>query len=434
MLVDILSRHFASHREELDALRKIKSRSDRVDSLTLIVGDAYLLCGVRRLDGNLVFFDGRSYVPVRGEMLAAATRGVLMGLGVSPTDLRSMGFMAVDVLSNSDMPSDRSLLCFDNCVYDLRADEMRGFSPDLRVVERIPYRFLPNSPCPLWTAFLEWALPDEGQRMALQEFAGLAYIDRSVVSVEKFAVLVGSGANGKSVFTRVLTAALGEERVSNLDPSQLCNEKMVPYLQGMRMNVSPDVRASASFDSALKALSSGQAITGRRIYGEAEKVSAPPILFALNEMPFFRDTTEGFFRRLLIFTFSRTVPPERQDRQLAARIIRDELPGVMWWILQGRDRLMAHGGDFTRSSVMDDALAGIKAASRGGGTPLTDWLSDNGYSLTDGEPVLVSANDVFDGLHGLMTKSAVTREMERLGVECRRSGAGMHYRLFEKNI
>ena len=428
----VLSASFSSRSEEIESLRRIKSRGDRVDALTALVGDVFVESALRYLDDTLVFFDSHSYVPVRERDLLTVARSVLMGLGVSPTDLRTMGAMPLDVLSFTSGRSDSSLLCFLNCVYDLSSDEMKGFSPSLLVTERLPYKFVPGSPCPRWEAFLKWAIPEDGERLALQEFAGLAFIDRSVLSVEKFAVLVGSGANGKSVFTRVVTAALGEDRVSTLDPQQLCSEKMVPYLRGMRMNVSPDVRASASFDSALKALASGQAITGRRIYGDAEKIQCPPILFALNEMPFFRDTTEGFFRRLLIFRFERTVAPERQDRLLASKIIREELPGVMWWILEGRARLIEHGGEFTHSDSMDDALSQAKGLPSGVSQHLSDWLDDHVYSVTSGNPVRVSANEVFDGLHGLMTKSAVTREMARLGVECRRSGDGMHYCLFEK--
>lgn len=431
-LLSLLQGAFAPLSVELLDVCRRKVRNDRIDALTALVGGVYRDSHIGYVDGELSWYDGSCWVSVSDRELMSVTRSVLSGMGVSPTDLRTMGAMALDWVCGCRMVSDRSLVGFSNGVLDLRTGALEGFSPERVVTSLLPWAYDASARCPGWDAFVEWAVPEEGERMALQEFVGLAYVDRRVLAVEKFAVLIGSGANGKSVFTRVVSAALGEGNVSTLDPQQLTSEKMVPYLKGKRLNCSPDVRASSAFDSALKALSSGQSVTGRRIYGDAEEVECPPIIFALNEMPFFRDQSPGFFRRLMVFRFVNTCAPGDQDRTLASRLIATEMPGIVNWILRGMRRLVAHGGEFTPSESMESALAEVRS---GGAvrSPLLDWLEDNGLSVYPSEnSVRVSANRVFDEMHGLMSKNAVTREMSRLGVECRRSGDGMHYNLFEK--
>ena len=54
------------------------------------------------------------------------------------------------------------------------------------------------------------------------------------------------------------------------------------------------------------------------------------------------------------------IPKNKIDPKLASKIISSELPGIMNWVLQGRERLMKQN-TFTESRVMANALDDYKS-------------------------------------------------------------------------
>lgn len=359
---------------------------------------------------------------------------VLSDMGVGATDLGKMGDTAFSVLRRKVRTADRGLVSFSNGVYCIRDGVLYGFSPDAVSAMTLPYDYS-EAGCPMWDAFLAEVLPDESERAVLQEFFGMCFADRRSVSIEKMALFVGSGANGKSVVCDVVRSVLGGRTyVGNLNPDQLQDAKQATSLVGKVLNIAPDVRRGAAFDSALKALSSSQEVSAWQLYHGAVTVACPPLCFALNEMPFFKDTTDAFFRRLLVFRFDVVIPEQRQDRGLASRIARKESAGVFRWIMDGYARLMSQGGMFSRSSRMSDAVRELRRDVRTSQSRILQMLEGIGYGVEparDGDaPVVVPASEVYESLGGEITKSIVTRELKRNGVKVGRNRDGMYYNLY----
>lgn len=418
-------------------IRGIKGLNDRVDALTLLVRGVLSSSSLCYIDGEFHVFGGRHYVPLSKSSVLAALANVLTEVGFSPTDIRKMADMPLSVVSRRSFSRSRSMLCFTNAVVvvdDALADiPVFPFAPEHIVTEVLPYAYDPFASCPLWDAFLSQVLPDPSVRAVLQEFFGMCYLDRRRLSVEKFLLLIGSGANGKSVIFEVMKAVFGEDNVSTFDSQQLIDEKMVPYVKGRRLNFAPDMRRSSSFDSALKALSSGQDVTGRRIYGEAEKVKCPPLCFAMNETPFFRDTTDAFFRRLIPIRFEVTIPPQRQDRSLVRRIVASDLPGIFNWVVAGRNRLLASGGEFSPCPAIDGYLRDLRRRVEEMSAPVRRYLSSKGYAVYpsyDGQPtVKVSQREIASAI-GDISPTAITRELGRYGIAPHRSRE-IYYRVYQ---
>lgn len=436
-MVDELRGLVSSRSADLDRVCGVKGVNDRIDALTLLCRDVLRSSTLCYIDGSMHFFGGRYYLPCDPRVVLAVLGNVLVDAGVSPTDVRRMADMPVSVVLERSFPSDRSLIAFSNGVYSLSTREfVPSFDPASVVTESLPYPYDKDAPVPeKWNAFLCEVLPDPAERKVLQEFFGMVYLDREAFSVEKFALFVGKGANGKSVIFEVIKRVLGPDNVSTLDSSQLTKENMVPYVKGKRLNFSPDIRKSSEFDSALKALASGQDITGRRIYGDAEKVKCPPLAFALNEMPRFRDTTPAFFRRLLLFSFDVQIPPERQDKALAAKICADELPGIFNWIMEGLRRLISRGGEFASCAKMERNIEALQKVVSDADIPVKKWLDAHGLSVEpcyEGQPfVLVSQNEIALALGSSVSRIAITREMQRWGVRSIRSKE-LKYKVYPK--
>lgn len=425
-----------SHREEIAGIAGRRVQSERKDAYCRIVRDCLQASSICYIGGDLHYYDGRMYVPVAKSVVVSTVLNILSDdLGVGASDLCRLGDIPYTVLDRKVLRVNADRVAFRNCVYDVATGRCHRFSKDDVITCGLPYAFDAKGECGGWERFLAEVLPDEGTRMALQEFFGMCFVDRARYSIEKFALLIGSGANGKSVICEVIKAVLGGDvMVDNLSPDQLQDPKQVVSLNGKLLNIAPDVRRGAAFDSCLKALSSSQVVKGWAMYKGSQEVKCPPLAFALNELPVFKDMTFGFFRRILLFNFEYTVPEERQDKTLAARLIATEASGIFKWVMEGRRRLIANGGKFTRSERMEAATNSLTGSVLVRQSSVLQYLESAGWAVSPqfaGQmPEPVEADEIYNGIGGSISKYNITHELRRYGVKTER-GKCLKYWLFK---
>ena len=415
-----------SHKcEALNSACGVKGVNDRVDALTLLCREVLRSSSLCVIEGEVHSFGGRCYEPCPKSVVLASLGNVLVDMGVSPTDVRRMSDMPLSVISERTF-SKQNLIAFENGVLNLETGVFdRGFDALRIVTEALPYRYDEGAGCPRWEAFLGEVMPDSSMRRVLQEFFGCCYVDRGALSIEKFGIFLGAGANGKSVIREVVSRAMGKANVASYDAEQITRSELQPYLNGKRINFASDMKATAAFDSALKALASGQEVVGRKIYGEPVVVKAPPIVFSMNQLPPFRDTSDAFFRRVLLFSFDVVIPEDRRDASLADTICKDELPGVFRWMMEGRKRILASRGVFSPCAAMDRALAVLRVSVPDAKYPVKAYLEGRGLSVKpayEGQPfVLISQNEIDLGLRSTVSRYMITAELKRFGVQTFRS-------------
>ena len=437
--MDILKGEFSellsSDRDRLDAIGADRSCQQRTDDYTSLLRDMLVRSTLCYLNEELHFFDGRSYVPVSLRRATSMLGNLLHDMGVGASDIRRIGDMPFLVLEERRYAIDSGKVCFENCVLDVRSGKVLPFGREHHTDYVRPFPYSDDVRCPMWRRFLDEVLPDADEQSCLQEFFGMCYLDRGVYSVEKFAMFLGSGSNGKSVVFDVMKSVIGKEYVSFLDPTQLLDAKNLIEVDGKRLNFAPDIRKSASFDSALKALSSGQEVTGWEMYKGGKVVKCPPLVFAMNELPRFRDVTSAFFRRVLLFSFDVTIPEERQDKSLASRIVRDESAGVFRWMMEGLWRLQERRGVFTYCEKMAANLENLKRRVRNEENPVLQYLDNAGWSTepiwVGQEAVKVPATAIFQGMGCRVSMNAIAREMTAMSVR-RERGTEIRYYLYRK--
>ena len=431
-----LSSLLSSHSERLDEITRSRASQQRIDDYTSLLRDILVESSLCYLNDELSFFDGRCYVPISDKRASSMLGNLLHDNGVGASDIRRIGDMPFLVLEERRHSVDDGMVVFENCVLDVRNGIVLPFGTSIHTDYIRPFPYHEGSRCPMWKKFLNEVMPDEDEQSCLQEFFGMCYLDRSLLSVEKFAIFVGTGSNGKSVVFDVIKSVIGKERVSYLSPDQLMNEKQVVSVVGKRLNFAPDIRKGASFDSALKALSSGQDVAGWRLYSGTTVIKCPPLVFALNEMPRFRDVTSAFFRRIMLFSFDVTIPEEKQDRSLASRIIENESSGVFRWMMEGLWRLQERKGVFTYCQKMATNLENLKTRVRNEENPVLQYLDGAGWSV---EPLWVGqdatkvpASTIFHGMGCRISMNAIAREMSSFHVR-RERGTEVRYYLYKKD-
>lgn len=430
-----LSGLISSFSEELDEITRNRASQQRIDDYTSLLRKILVSSSLCYLGDELSFFDGRCYVPVSVKRVCSMLGNLLHDNGVGASDIRKIGDMPFLVLEERRYAIDTNKVVFDNCVLDVKSGDVLEFGTSIHTDYVRPFEYSESLRCPQWKKFLNEVMPDEDEQACLQEFFGMCYLDRNVWSVEKFALFVGTGSNGKSVVFDVIKSVIGKERVSYLSPDQLTNEKQVVSVVGKRLNFAPDIRKGAAFDSALKALSSGQDIAGWRLYAGSTVVKCPPLVFALNEMPKFKDVTQGFFRRIMLFSFDVTIPEERQDRGLASRIVEHESGGVFRWIMEGLWRLQSRRGEFTVCHKMITNLENLKKKVRDEENPVLQYLDAIGYSPVEvwmgQEATKVPISTIFQGMGCRISVNAIARELSSMNVR-RERGTEVRYYLYKK--
>lgn len=135
--------------------------------------------------------------------------------------------------------------------------------------------YTPETHAPRFELFLkeifEGDADGEIKAQVLLEMMGYTFL--SHCKYEKFIILVGNGANGKSVLLSVLTALIGAAFVSAVTPSQFGNRFQLAHLAGKMANIVTEISEGSDIeDGRLKAIVSGEVIT-------AEHKHKPPFEF-----------------------------------------------------------------------------------------------------------------------------------------------------------
>ena len=159
--------------------------------------------------------------------------------------------------------------------------------------------------------------------------------------------------------------------------SDLCGEygaNSRSNLAGKILNTCSDVAPNAFAGDLFKRIASGEPISTKILYKDVTTLTDyAKMIFCLNELPKTNDTSNGFYRRFLIAPFNVQIPKSKINPNLAKDIISHELPGIMNWVLEGRERLRMNG-KFTDSPVMNKTLEEYKKMGQKKKRKIQLWL------------------------------------------------------------
>jgi putative DNA primase/helicase len=199
---------------------------------------------------------------------------------------------------------------------------------------QIPVAFDSKAAAPRFEQFLAEVFRDDpdaaDKRLAILELMG--YTLMAHCRHEKFVIMVGSGANGKSVILSILEALLGKQNVSGVQPSQFDRSFQRAHLHGKLANIVTEIKQGEVIDDAsLKGIVSGEPTTVEHKFKDPF-VMRPfaTCWFGTNHLPHTRDFSDALFRRALIIEFNNVFKPElgNCDPLLKEKLV-DELPGIL---------------------------------------------------------------------------------------------------------
>lgn len=223
---------------------------------------------------------------------------------------------------------------------------------------QIPVQYDPHAHPPMFCQFLHDVFRDDADRDAkivcVLELIG--YTLMSHARHEKFVLLKGNGANGKSVLLRVIEALVGRENVAGVKPSEFESKFQRAHLHMKLANIVTELpEGKLIADDGLKAITSGELTTVEHKNRDPFDMRAfATCWFGTNHMPHTRDFSDGLFRRAVILEFNRTFAPSEQDASLADKLAQ-ELPGILNYALWYYSNALTNG--FTVPSSSEAAKA-----------------------------------------------------------------------------
>jgi len=236
------------------------------------------------------------------------------------------------------LDKDPWLLNVQNGTIDLRSGHLRVHKREDLITKMIPVAYDPDAKAPTFEAFLERILPSPALRSFLQKAIG--YAASGEVSEEILVILHGTGDNGKTTLINAILEALGDYAMQAANDLLLVKRGAHPTeltdLFGTRFvscSETDDGRRLA--EALVKQLTGRERIRARGMREDFWEFSPTHTIFlATNHRPEVRGTDHAIWRRIKLVPFEVKIPEGEKDTNLPAKL-REELPGILAWIVAG---------------------------------------------------------------------------------------------------
>lgn len=268
-----------------------------------------------------------------------------------------LGLLSVMCYDNTPFNTQKRYINMRNGILDTKEMKLLKHTQKLRSTIQIPIKYDKTAACPTFEKFLDSTFQSDEKLIAVvQEMMG--YCLSSSVKAQKFFVLYGTGANGKSVLCNIIKLLVGSGNYSTLSARDLSKGFSRATLKDKILNIATEneCQDGKQLDSQyIKAIVGGDEIAAE--FKGKDVFSFKPIcklVFAVNSLPKFNDKSYGFLRRVMIIPFNAkfSIEDGTADINLEEKL-QKELPGILNFALEGLRRLRANNYCFTLSEKVE---------------------------------------------------------------------------------
>lgn len=258
-------------------------------------------------------------------------------------------------------PKPPELIPFKNGLYDLTTEELKAHDPKYFYTNVIPHDYTPDARCPNFMKWLGEVIKLDDMEF-LQEWMGYNFY--ASYPEPGFLVLIGTGQNAKSCFSRLFKQLIGEKNVTEISLAALTYDDFAPaQLEHKLANISDDIGSTTIANTGrLKRVSSGSGITVARKFQQEHDITpyAKPT-YSCNAPPEIKDSSDAIKLRLKVVEFpyvfvKNPVEGQKQarDRREVDTELEGEIPGIINWALEGLKRFIDSKFTFTASKSTEE--------------------------------------------------------------------------------
>ncbi len=239
-----------------------------------------------------------------------------------------------------------------NCLngrLDLRSRHLHPHEATDLITKLAPVEYDPEADCPRFKKYLKETLLDEAPISFVKRYAG--YTLTGITQERLFAILYGFGKNGKTTLVELLQDVMGDY-ATNTDTETILAKKYqgvgndVAALKGARFVSAAEVEKGRRLaESKVKQLTGSDTVTARFLFGE--HFSFRPefkLWLSTNNKPVIQGTDDAIWDRIRLIPFTQRFEGVKADPKLPEKL-REELPGVFAWLVEGCLEWQEHGLD-----------------------------------------------------------------------------------------
>lgn len=240
----------------------------------------------------------------------------------------------------------RMLVCAGDVTIDLETVTPREHRREDLITLMLGASFDPVAICPRWVQFVEELWPTSPAVRAYVQRA-IGYCLTGDVREQAFFLCHGTGRNGKSTLFNIMRALVGEYSsvtdFTTFDADTQESRSDLAKLRAARVvTVSESNEDTRLAEARIKAVTGGEAITARELYGRPfDYVPQFKLWMAVNHLPVIRGQDNGIWRRIHLIEFNQNFEG-REDKLLELKL-RAELPGILNWAMDGLREWHAQG-------------------------------------------------------------------------------------------
>lgn len=306
-------------------------------------------------------------------------------------------------ISMHELETPENFINVKNGYLNLNDLKLEPHTDDFEFLSQLETEYDPSATCSMWLDFLNQTFADDPQKIwVIQEFFG--YCLTPLTIYEKALILVGNGANGKSVILNVLKGFVGNDNCCHVAFEQFKDNFYLAHFFQKMVNISTETNAKTQiYEARFKQLVTGESITASVKYGHPFSFNnTAKLAFSFNEMPHVDDKTYAFYRRLLPVYCNIEIPEDKQDKELTGKLLK-ERSGILNWAIEGLNRLRKNNG-FTMPKSVRDAIEDYRADNN----PVLGFVDEACVvrpDLTIAKGTLYSAYKKYCEDHGYMATS-----------------------------
>lgn len=320
----------------------------------------------------------------------------------------------------------QSMINLNNCTLVLNSEGVTVKEFDYRdfLTHQLPFNYDPEAQNLVFQKYLDDVLPDKDTQRTLQEVCGYLFIKG--LKLEKIFFLYGTGANGKSVLFEVINGLIGIENISHFSLESLTDEAGYyrAKIKDKIVNYGTDIKLTRIDAAMFKTLASGEPIEARLPYEEPFTMTDyAKLIFNVNRLDNANiEHTHGFYRRILIIPFGKTIADEDQDRSLHQKILKDKA-GILNWIIEGAESVIRNEDIFVSAECQKFKAKFIKETDN-----VALFLESRNYSNKGRAMLYLSSlftdycNFCIEDGYKSLGKNNFSKRLEALGYERDKDG------------
>lgn len=276
-------------------------------------------------------------------------------------------------IDREKLNANHDIVVVKNGVIELSTGKILQHSKDFRATIAIPVSYDAQAKCPRIDKFIS-EIVQEKDISLLYEIPAWCLTPYS--GIQRLVILLGEGANGKTVYLEMVRQFLGRDNCTAYSLQSLTTNRFaIAGLYGKLANISPELPSSALRQAGpLKTLTGLDTIEGEKKFKDSFNfVNTAKMVFATNTPPEITEDTLAVWRRFVVVDFPFKFVGNAADKNLLSKLTtEDELSGLLNKALEGLVRLKQNG-DFTYTRTIEDTRSKYLLASN----PAAAFIEDH---------------------------------------------------------